>query len=144
MYLKKASRILGPSWNAHLELLMNDFLDGMCRSSIHGINDRLRDSMHYLYDRPEASFEDLLLAAMRAEIESRDHHITKAKAVTLVEPEKEAEASGVRLDDLNEQLKSLGQYLKSATFMTKLKFSKSNRDTQNQSQGPGMSPAGPF
>ena len=82
--------------------------------------------MHYLYDRPEASFEDLLLAAMRAEVESRDHHLTKAKSVTVVEPEREVKTSQIGLNDLNEQLKSLGQYLKSATFMTKSKFSKSN------------------
>ena len=110
----------------------------------HGINDRLRDSMRYLYDRPEASFEDLLLAAMRAEVESRDHHLTKAKAVTVIEPDKESEVSGVGLNDLNEQLKSLGQYLKSATFTAKTKFSKYSRDPHNQSQGPGPSAAGPF
>ena len=54
----------------------------------------------------------------------------KAKAITMIEPEKEAETSGFGLDDLNEQLKSLGQYL--------------SRDTRNQSQGQGLSAAGPF
>ena len=110
----------------------------------HEINNRLRDSMQYLYDRPEASFEDLLLVAMWAEVESQDHHLTKVKAVTVKEPEKEAETSGVGLNNLNEQLKSLGQYLKSATFIAKSKFSKSSRDTWNQSQGPGPSAARPF
>ena len=90
------------------------------------INNRLRDSMHYLYDRPEASFEDLLLVAMHAEVELRDHNLTKAKAITVIEPDKNAKALGVRLNSLNEKLKSLGQYLKSATFTAKLKFSKPN------------------
>ena len=97
--------------------------------------------MRYLYDRPEASFEDLQLAAMWAEVESRDHHLTKAKAVTVIEPNGENKASGIGLNDLNEQLKSLGQYLKSATFTTK---TKSSRDPRNQSQGPSPSAAGPF
>ena len=100
--------------------------------------------MCYLYDRPEASFEDLLLAAMWAEVESRDHHLTKVKAITVIEPEKEVEISGVELNDLNKQLKSPGQYLKSTTFMAKSKFMKSSRDPWNQSQGPGLSAAGPF
>ena len=100
--------------------------------------------MHYLYDRPKASFEDLLLAAMHAEVESRDHNVTKAKAVTVMEPDKDVKALGVGLNDLNEQLKSLGQYLKSATFTAKSKFSKLNKDPWNQSQGPGPSVAGPF
>ena len=50
-----------PGWYAPVQLKTRFF---------HGINDRLRDSMHYLYDRPEASFEDLLLVAMQAEVES--------------------------------------------------------------------------
>ena len=97
-----------------------------------------------LYDRPKASFEDLLLVAMRAEAESRDHHLTKVKAVTVIEPDKKSKASGVGLNDLNEQLKLLGQYLKSATFTAKTKFSKSSRDSSNQSHGPGPSAALPF
>ena len=100
--------------------------------------------MHYLYDRPEASFKDLLLAAMHAEVESRDHNVTKAKTVTVMEPDKDVKVLGVGLNDLNEQLKSLGQYLKSATFTAKSKFSKLNRDPWNQSQGPGLSAAGLF
>ena len=110
----------------------------------YGINDRLRDSMHYLYERLDASFKDLLLAAMRAEVESRDHHLTKVKAITVIEPDKDAETLGVGFNDLNEQLKSLGQYLKSATFKAKMKFSKSSRDPWKQSQGPGPSMASPF
>ena len=100
--------------------------------------------MRYLYDRPEANFEDLLLAAMQAEVESRDHHLTKVKVVTMIEPDGENEALGIGLNDLNEQLKSLGQYLKSATFTAKTKFSKSSQDPRNQSQDPGPSAAGPF
>ena len=57
--------------------------------------------------------------------------------MTVIEPNKEGKASGVGLNDLNEQLNSLGQYLKSATFTAKTKFSKSSRDPRNQSQGPG-------
>ena len=124
-----------PGWYAPVQLKTRFF---------HRINDRLRDSMRYLYDRPEASFKDLLLVAMRAKVKSRDHHLTKVKAVTVIEPDKESEASGVGLNDLNEQLKSLGQYLKSATFTAKTKFSKASQDPWNQSQDPGPSAAGPF
>ena len=42
------------------------------------------------------------------------------------------------------QFKSLGQYLKSATFTAKTKFSKSSQDPRNQFQGPGPLAAGPF
>ena len=78
---------------------------------------------------------------MRTKVKSRDHHLTKVKAVTVTEPNRENKASGIGLNDLNEQLKSLGQYLKSATFTTK---TKSSRDPGNQSQGPDPSAAGPF
>ena len=64
--------------------------------------------------------------------------------MTVIEPDKEGEALGVGLNDLNEQLKSLGQYIKSTTFTAQTKFSKSSRDPQNQSQGPGPSAAWPF
>ena len=121
-----------PGWYAPVQLKTRFF---------HRINNRLRDSMCYLYDRPEASFEDLLLAAIRAEVKSRDHHLTKVKAVTVVEPDGENEAPRIGLNDLNEQLKSLGQYLKSAMFTAK---PKSSQDPRNQSQGPGSSAAGPF
>ena len=124
-----------PGWYAPVQLKMSFF---------NGINNCLRDSMHYLYDRLEASFEDLLLVTMCAEVESRDHNITKAKGVTVVEPDKDAGLSGIGLNDLNEQLKSLGQFLKSTTFMAKLKFSKSSRDPQNQLQGPYILAVGPF
>ena len=100
--------------------------------------------MRYLYDRPEASFKDLLLAGMRAKVESRDHNITRAKAVTATELNKDTENTGGELHDLTEQLKSLGQYLKSSTYTTKSKFLKGNRDPQNQSQGPSPSAARPF
>ena len=111
-----------PGWYAPIQLKTRFF---------HGINNCLRDSVCYLYDRPEASFEDLLLAAMHAKVKLRDHNITKAKAVTVTEPDKDVETSRVGLSDLNEQLKSLGQYLKSTTFTAKSKFSKPNRDPQN-------------
>ena len=71
-----------PGWYVPVQLKTRFF---------HEINDQLRDSMRYLYDRPEASFKDLLLAAMRAEVESRDHNITRAKAVTATEPNKDKE-----------------------------------------------------
>ena len=108
----------------------------------HGINDRLRDSMCYLYNKPEASFEDLLLAAMRVEVESRDHHLTKAKVVAMIEADGENEALGIGLNDLNEQLKSLGQYLKISYLI--LRVPQSSQDPWNQSKGPGPSAAGPF
>ena len=62
------------------------------------------------------------------ELRSSQETITlqKKKAVTVIEPDKESEMSGVGLNDLNEQLKSLGQYLKSATFTAKTKFSRSS------------------
>ena len=50
-----------PGWYVPVQLKTRFF---------HGINDRLRDSMHYLYARPEASFKDLLLVAIWAKVES--------------------------------------------------------------------------
>ena len=48
------------------------------------------------------------------------------KAVTVIDPNKDVKMSGTGLNDLNEELKSLGQYLKNATFTAKSKFSKSS------------------
>ena len=39
---------------------------------------------------------------MPAKVESRDHNMTKAKAVTVMEPDKDAETLGIGLSDLNE------------------------------------------
>ena len=50
-----------PGWYAPVQLKARFF---------HGINDRLRDSMRYLYEQPNMTFEDLLLTAMRVEGES--------------------------------------------------------------------------
>ena len=80
---------------------------------------------------------------MRAKVKSRDNNVTRAKAVMVVKPDKGAELLGVGLTDLNEELKSLGQYLKSDTYMVKSKISKSSRDPWNQSQGPDLSVPGP-
>ena len=113
-----------PGWYVPVQLKTRFF---------NGINDRLRDSMCYLYDRPEASFEDLLLAAMQAEVELRDHRLTKAKAVTVIEPDGENEASGIGLNDLNEQLKSLGNISRVPSSPPKPSF-------QSLAKIPGISP----
>ena len=124
-----------PGWYAPVQLKAHFF---------HGINDRLQDSMRYLYEQPNTTFEDLLLTAMRVEGESRMSSTTKAKAATALDAKENALIPESDLADLTDCLVSLGQYLKSANFVGKSAGTGPKRDPQKQSQGPGPSAAGPF
>ena len=124
-----------PGWYAPVQLKARFF---------HGINDRLRDSMRYLYEQPNTTFEDLLLTAMRVEGESRTSSTAKAKAVAAFEAGEGSSSPEPDLTDLTDHLVSLGQYLKSANFTGKPTGTGPKRDPRKQLQGPGPSAAGPF
>ena len=111
----------------------------------HGMHKRLRDSMRFLYIQTSTTFEELLEASMVAEQESTTKQITKSKAITGVVESSTNHAS--TCGSVEEQLASLTQYHKSATFNGKgngnLGKSK-NKDPQQQSGGPAVTAAGPF
>ena len=124
-----------PGWYAPVQLKVRFF---------HGINDRLRDSMRYLYEQPNTTFEDLLLTMMQVEGESQTSSTMKAKATTAFDARENGLSSESNLADLTDRLVSLGQYLKSANFTGKQASTGPKRDPRKQSQGPGPSAAGPF
>ena len=80
----------------------------------HGMHERLLDSMRFLYIQTSTTFEELLEASMVAEQESTTKQVAKSKAVTGVAESSTNHASTCA--SVEEQLVSLTQYLKSATF----------------------------
>ena len=78
------------------------------------MHERLRDSMLFLYIQTSTTFEELLEASMAAEQESTTKQTTKSKAVTRMEEPSTNHAS--TRGSVEEQLASLTQFLKSATF----------------------------
>ena len=113
-----------PGWYAPVQLKARFF---------HGINDRLRDSMRYLYEQPNTTFEDLLLTAMRVEGESRTSSTAKAKAVAALGAGEGSSSPESDLTDLTNHLVSLGQYLKSANFTGKSTGAGRKGDPRKQS-----------
>ena len=70
---KESFQDFGPNKSVFLEPLMSASLDGMRQFHLktrffHGINYHPRDSLCYLYDRPKANFEDLLLTVMHTKV----------------------------------------------------------------------------
>ena len=111
----------------------------------HGMHERLRDSMRFLYIQTSTTFEELLEASMVAEQESTTKQITKSKAVTGAVESSTSHAPTCGI--VEEQLASLTQYLKSATFNGKGNGSmgkSKNKDPRQQSGGPAVTAAGPF
>ena len=111
----------------------------------HGMHERLRDSMRFLYIQTSTTFEELLEASMVAEQESTTKQITKSKAVTGAVESSTSHAPTCGI--VEEQLASLTQYLKSATFNGKGNGSmgkSKNKDPRQQSGGPVVTAAGPF
>ena len=68
----------------------------------------LRDSMHYLYKRPDTTYDKLLLTEKEAECEWLEHRTTKMKQTTIGEDvdRKEREEIKVQLDKLAETVKA--------------------------------------
>ena len=90
-------------------------------SLFHGMTDKLRDSVRYLFTNPTVDFNQLLKAAMTCEIETTSRQATKAKAMQFSE--------GVSESSTNPEISSIRSQLEQMSTILK---------------GPGTSAAGPF
>ena len=107
----------------------------------HGMTDKLRDSVRFLYSQPDCSFTKLLRAAMTCENEATSRASIKAKALQVnVDGNDQVANNGI--SSIREQLNQMSTILKSATFKPKPKNDK--QDVRTKLQGPGTSSAGPF
>ena len=109
----------------------------------HSINQQTRDSMRYLYDRESTTYEALLAAMKKAEMEwSETRGQFRMKGAIVVEKKE--------LDKLKERLDKLQATVKSATAKTKKdkkktpKASPRKDDQRKVSKGPHTSSAEPF
>ena len=120
-----------------------------------GLQDKMRDSMHFLYTQEDCSFSKLLQAAMVAEAEFKSRVSAKAKAAT-VDTVTNTNNNNEGLNSIQSQLDSMSKILKSAQFNKQSKAngkgnskkgsnSKSAKTKpQPKSKGPAVSAAGPF
>ena len=118
-----------------------------------GLQDKMRDSMRFLYTQEDCTFSKLLKAAMIAEAESKPRVTAKVKAATA---DTNTNNSNQELSSIQSQLDSMSKILKSAQFNKNAKSKgkggakKGNNSKsaeakpQHKSQGPAVSAAGPF
>ena len=118
----------------------------------HGMTDKLRDSVHYLFTNPTVDFNQLLKAAMTCELENTLRAATKAKAMQFSQGVSESTAANSEIDSIRSQLEQMSTILKGANFKgtkdgSKKKSNghyKSKQDGRQGLKGPGTSAAGPF
>ena len=120
----------------------------------HGMTDKLRDSVRYLFTNPTVDFNQLLKAAMTCEIETTSRQATKAKAMQFSEGVSESPVVNSEINSIRSQLEQMSTILKGANFNK----TKDNNNTKKKSngyykqkmggrqglKGPGTSAAGPF
>ena len=115
--------------------------DQLCDRLFHGMSDKLRDSVRFLYSQPDCDFTKLLRAAMTCENEAASRASIKAKSLQVnVDGNEQVASNGI--SSIREQLNQMSTILKGATFNPRPKNDK--RDVRNKLQGPGTSSAGPF
>ena len=118
----------------------------------HGMTDKLRDSVRYLFTNPTVDFNQLLKAAMTCELENTLRAATKAKAMQFSQGVSESTAANSEIDLICSQLEQMSTILKGANFKgtkdgSKKKSNghyKSKQDGRQGLKGPGTSAAGPF
>ena len=117
----------------------------------HGMTDKLRDSVRYLFTNPTVDFNQLLKAAMTCEIETTSRQATKAKAMQFSEGVSES-STNPEISSIRSQLEQMSTILKGANFSgskdnNKKKgngYYKQKTDGRQGLKGPGTSAAGPF
>ena len=50
----------------------------------HGFNPNLRNGLHYLYDKPESQYSQLVIASRKAEIETLRSSVFKVRAKSAI------------------------------------------------------------
>ena len=112
----------------------------------HGMSDKLRDSVRFLYSQPDCDFTKLLRAAMTCENEAASRASIKAKSLQVSADENEQVASN-GISSIREQLDQMRTILKGANFKPNNGFKSQKdgkQDLRNKLKGPGTSSAGPF
>ena len=119
----------------------------------HGMTDKLRDSVRYLFTNPTVDFNQLLKAAMACEIETTSRQATKAKAMQFSEDVSESSVANSEINSIRSQLEQMSTILKGANFSgtkdnnSKKKsegYCKQKTDGRQGLKGPKTSAAGPF
>ena len=106
----------------------------------HGVNQQTRDSMRYLYDREDTSYETLLAAIKEAEtewLESKNTIRVKSAVVT----------EQTEIEELREKLEKLTATVKSSNLKKEKKGSPKTsprKEEGRKSKGPATTAAGPF
>ena len=120
--------------------------DQLCDRLFHGMSDKLRDSVRFLYSQPDCDFTKLLRAAMICENEAASRASIKAKSLQVsVEDDEQVANSGI--GSIREQLNQMSTILKGANFRPNNGFKSQKNDksdVRNKLRGPGISSAGPF
>ena len=120
--------------------------DQLCDRLFHGMSDKLRDSVWFLYSQPDCNFTKLLRAAMTCENEAASRTLIKAKSLQVSVDENEQVArSGI--SSIREQFDQMSTILKGANFKPNNGFKSQKNDKQDlrsKLKGPGTSSAGPF
>ena len=82
----------------------------------HGMTDKLRDSVYYLFTNPTVDFNQLLKAAMTCELENTSRAVTKAKAMQFSQGVSESTAVDSEINSIRSQLEQMSTILKGANF----------------------------
>ena len=118
----------------------------------HGMTDKLRDSVCYLFTNPTVDFNQLLKAAMTCELENTSRAATKAKAMQFSQSVSESTGTDSEINSIRSQLEQMSTILKGVNFKgtkdtNKKKGNSHYKNKQDRRQGlkgPGTSAAGPF
>ena len=120
----------------------------------HGMTEKLRDSVRYLFTNPTVDFNQLLKAAVTCEIETTSRQATKAKAMQFSEGVSESSVDKSEINSIHSQLEQMSTTLKGANFngakdnnRNQKKgngYHKQKTDGRQGLKGPGTLAAGPF
>ena len=130
--------------------------DALKERLFHGMIDKLRDSVRYLYSQSDCDFNKLLKAAMTCEFESASRVSTRAKALQVNEVVAPESSSSEKSDitSIRAQLEQMSSILKGANYRPGGKSSnkqkvngkavqQNSQDARQGLKGPGVSAAGP-
>ena len=131
--------------------------DALKERLFHGMIDKLRDSVRYLYSQPDCDFNKLLKAAMTCEFKAASCASTRAKTLQMNEAVTLETSTSEKSDitSIRAQLEQMSTILKGANFRPGNKSGNKHKangkaaqpvtqDVRQGLKGPGVSAAGPF
>ena len=112
----------------------------------YGMTQHLRNSMRYLYKKPDTTYEELMMSAKEAEAEWIDNKVRVKSTVVSEDPgKKEREELKQRIEKLTESVKAANLQTKPASPQhKKLPRSPRTRRQNVNERGPEPTAAGPF